>query len=80
MMLGWSREDLASKSAVSTGTVWNFERGTVLPQRSTVKLLTTTFRAHGIVFDPPEQDCAEVQVDLCVLSDGSRVRRSARED
>lgn len=76
MILGWTQTELADQAAIAKTTVWNFERKGKEPQRSTLKLIRETFEAHGIIFDPPVHGHeGEASLELCVLSDGSRVRR-----
>jgi transcriptional regulator with XRE-family HTH domain len=51
-LLNWTQADLAAASSVSVVTIRNFENGKSAPQSATLRILTQTLEAAGIVFIP----------------------------
>jgi transcriptional regulator with XRE-family HTH domain len=78
-MLGWSREDLASKAGVSAGTVTGFELLGADSKLSTLQKLRRTLEAAGIEFiDDGAASSLGGGPGLRLKRDGVRPDRSGR--
>ena len=51
-MLGWSQDELAAASQVSTSTIATFERGERTPTKANLAALKQAFEKAGLVFLP----------------------------
>ena len=49
-LIGWSQDELASKSRVAKRTIADFERGARAPQSRTLRDLETSLEAAGVIF------------------------------
>ena len=50
-LLKWTQQDLADRSEVGSNTIKKFETdATKVPHKTTLKVLRTTFEAHGVGF------------------------------
>jgi transcriptional regulator with XRE-family HTH domain len=49
-MLGWSQDDLESRTAVAKKTIADFERGALIPYKRNLGEIQSAFEAAGITF------------------------------
>lgn len=53
-LLGWTQRVLADRAAVALNTVRHFEKGTVVPRRSTLAAIESALVRGGIEFLHPD--------------------------